>query len=49
MELKENRISECELNSSDVGYGPAAGSCKDGSKLQYSIKGGEFLDNRSYN
>jgi hypothetical protein len=37
-------VGRCGLDSSDSGYGPAAGSCEHGNEPSGSIKGREFLD-----
>jgi hypothetical protein len=42
-----NRI-ECELDSSDTGYGPVAGSCERSNGLSGFIKGGEYFELRDY-
>jgi hypothetical protein len=39
-----NELSDCDLDLSGSGYGPAAGSCEHGNEHSRSIKGGEFLD-----
>jgi hypothetical protein len=32
------------MDSADLGQGPVAGSCEEGTELSGSIKGGEFFD-----
>jgi hypothetical protein len=44
MDLKKNRVSECNVDSCSSGYRPVAGCFEDCNEPSASIKGGEFLD-----